>query len=159
MKKIFFVFCFLIAFNLSNAQPPNVPADKGAIFGAGASADNAVSVEQMISIMSVPGNENKKVDIKVEGIVTEVCEEMGCWIKLKSTNGDIMVRMKGHSFFVPLVLNGKKVVIDGTAQERITTIEELKDVAKDAGKSQEEIDAIKEPKKEIVLEAKGVLVL
>jgi hypothetical protein len=34
-----------------------------------------------------------------------------------------------------------------------------KHYAEDAGKSKEEIEAIKEPKKEIVLQAKGILVL
>ena len=35
----------------------------------------------------------------------------------------------------------------------------LKHYAEDAGKSKEEIATIKEPKKEIVLQAKGILVL
>jgi len=44
---------------------------------------------------------------------------------------------------------------------RITepSVDMLKQYAEDAGKSNEEIAAIKEPKKEIVLQAKGILVL
>ena len=54
---------------------------------------------------------------------------------------------------------GKDVVIDGTAKMTETPVDELKHYARDAKKSQEEIDAIKEPKKEVVMEAKGILVL
>lgn len=71
----------------------------------------------------------------------------------------MMVKMKGHSFFVPLALNGKEVVIDGMAEEKETSVEQLKHYAEDANKTKEEIAAIKEPKKEIIVEAKGVLVL
>jgi cyanophycinase-like exopeptidase len=60
---------------------------------------------------------------------------------------------------VPLALNGKNIVIQGTAEEKITSVEMLRHYAEDAGKSKEEIAAIKEPKKEIVVQAKGILVL
>ncbi len=69
------------------------------------------------------------------------------------------VRMKDHSFFVPLELSGKTVVIDGIAEEKLTSVDELRDVAQDGGKSKTEIAKITQPKKEIVVQAKGVLVL
>lgn len=71
----------------------------------------------------------------------------------------MMVRMKDHSYFVPLALNGKEVVIDGIAEEKTTSVAQLKHYAEDANKSKAEIDAIKEPKREIVVQAKGILVL
>jgi uncharacterized protein (UPF0335 family) len=67
--------------------------------------------------------------------------------------------MKDHKFAVPVILDGKSVAIHGLAQEKITTVEQLRHYAEDAGKSKEEIAKITEPKKEIVMEAKGVLVL
>ena len=140
-----------------HAQPPNVPADKGTTFGAKTTADNAITVEQLAAIMK--NNQGKKTEVKIKGKVTTVCEAMGCWIKIKSTDGDMMVRMKDHSFFVPLALNGKEVVIDGIAEEKQTSVTQLKHYAEDAGKSKEEIDAIKEPKTEITITAKGVLVI
>ena len=60
---------------------------------------------------------------------------------------------------VPLAMNGKTIVADGTATLKETSVEMLKHYAKDAGKSKEEIEAIKEPKIEIILQAKGILVL
>lgn len=157
MKALFSIAVLFFAVSFANAQPPSVPADKGTTFGAKTTADNAIGVEQLPAV--IQSNNGQKTAVKVKGVVTAVCEEMGCWIKIKSTDGDMMVKMKGHSFFVPLALNGKEVVIDGFAEEKETSVEQLKHYAEDAKKSKEEIAAIKEPKKEIIVEAKGVLVL
>ena len=157
MKTLFSFAVLCLVATVSMAQPPSVPADKGATFGAKTTADNAISVEQLVTMMQ--SREGKKTDVKFKGVVTEVCESMGCWIKVKSTNGDMMVRMKDHSFFVPLVLNGKEVVIDGVAEEKTTSVAQLKHYAEDANKPKAEIDAITEPKREIVVQAKGILVL
>lgn len=157
MKKILLVLTAACIGFAVNAQPPKVPADKGATFGAaGVTADNAITVEQLVS--NLKGKEGK-VDVKIKGKVTEVCQEMGCWIKVQSTNGEMTVRMKDHKFFVPVILSGKTIVIDGTAEEKITSVESQKHLLEDAGKSKEEIAKIKEPKKEIVIQAKGILVL
>ncbi|MES2374091.1 MAG: DUF4920 domain-containing protein [Bacteroidota bacterium] len=157
MKKIILILSALCIGFAVNAQPPKVPADKGATFGAeGVTADNAITVEQLVS--NLKGKEGK-VDVKIKGKVTEVCQEMGCWIKVQSTNGDMTVRMKDHKFFVPVILSGKTIVIDGTAEEKITSVESQKHLLEDAGKSKEEIAKIKAPKKEIVIQAKGILVL
>ncbi|HRH50259.1 MAG TPA: DUF4920 domain-containing protein [Panacibacter sp.] len=157
MNKIILLFTVLfIAFTV-NAQPPNVPAESGATFGQKTTAEDAITVEQLASIMQ--SREGKKTEIKLKGTVTQVCEEMGCWIKIKSAGSDMMIKMKDHAFFVPLVLSGKEVVIDGIAEEKVTSVAQLKHYAEDAKKSKEEIDAITEPKKEIIINAKGVLVL
>jgi hypothetical protein len=60
---------------------------------------------------------------------------------------------------VPLDINGKTVVVDGVASLKEISVEELKDQAQDAKKSKEVVDAIKEPKTEIVVEANGILVM
>ncbi|NCI50892.1 DUF4920 domain-containing protein [Sediminibacterium roseum] len=157
MKKILLLAAVTFAGFAANAQPPKVAADKGATFGApGVTADNAVPVEQMIADMK---GKTGKVDVKIKGTVTEVCQEMGCWIKVKTADGATTVRMKDHKFFVPVILSGKQIVIDGTAEERVSTVEQLRHLAEDGGKSKEEIAKITEPKKEIVIQAKSILVL
>lgn len=157
MKTLLSIVALFLVVSFANAQPPSVPADKGAHFGAKTTADDAITVEQLSSIMQ--SRQGKKTEIKLKGTVTEVCEAMGCWIKIKSQDGNMMVKMKDESFFVPLALVGKEVVINGIAEEKVTSVEQLKHYAEDANKSKEEIDAIKEPKKEIIVQAKGVLVL
>lgn len=158
MKKIVLILAALFTGFISQAQAPKVPADPGTIFGATTNADHAIPVEELVAMMK--NAENKEaVPVKLKGVVTEVCQEMGCWIKIKSTNGDMTVRMKDHKFFVPEILNGKTVIIDGTATEKVTSAAQLRHLAEDGGKSKEEIAKIKDSKKEIVVQAKGILVL
>jgi hypothetical protein len=154
-KKILVLSTFFAVF-AATAQPPKVPAKAGTSFGSKTTADNAITVEQLYAKMN---SKTPTLPVKLKGKVTEVCKEMGCWIKIQSEKGDMTVRMKDHSFFVPLELSGKTVVIDGIAEEKLTSVDELRDVAQDGGKSKTEIAKITQPKKEIVVQAKGVLVL
>jgi tRNA/tmRNA/rRNA uracil-C5-methylase (TrmA/RlmC/RlmD family) len=78
---------------------------------------------------------------------------------MKNSDGNIMVRMKDHKWFVPTALNGKTIVLEGTAEIKETSVAQLKHYAEDAGKSKAEIDAIKEPKKEVLVQAKGIVVI
>ncbi|MDB5246134.1 MAG: hypothetical protein JWQ40_528 [Segetibacter sp.] len=158
MKKVFALLVAISAYVVSIAQPPKVPAEPGSTFGQKITADKAISVEQLQNLLG-KGEANSKVDVKIKGVVTDVCTMEGCWIKVQSPGGKMMVKMKDHKFTVPLALIGKTVVIDGAAEEKITSVEQLRHYAEDAGKSKEEIAAIKDPKKEIVIDAKGVLVL
>lgn len=157
MKKVLSLFALLLIVVVANAQPPNVPVEKGSKFGAEVSADNAVTVEDMVKKLET--SEGKKMDVKIQGVVVEVCQAEGCWLRMKSGNDKIMVRMKDHKWFVPTALNGKTIVLEGLAEIKVTSVDQLKHYAEDAGKSQAEIDAIKEPKKEVLVNAKGILVI
>ena len=158
MKKLLIAFSLFFAVNTLSAQPPQVPADAGATFGKATTAENAVSMEQYVQLLESKGD-GKPLEGKIIGIVKEVCQKEGCWIKVESPNGNLMVKMKDHKFAVPVVLNGKKVVIDGVGTLTTTSVKQLKHYAEDAGKSKEEIAKITEPKKEIVIQAAGILVL
>jgi hypothetical protein len=155
MKKIFLLFAIMVATLDGIAQPPEGPANKGMNFGIATSEKGAVNANDL----SLMINANEPKEIKVKGKVVEVCKAEGCWLKMETPSGTMMVRMKDHSFFVPVSMNGKTIVADGTATLKETSVEMLRHYAEDGGKSKEEIAAIKEPKKEIVLQAKGILVL
>ena len=155
MKKLpGFVTMLFIAFSLT-AQPPKGPADKGMTFGAKVDADGAVSADDVPVLLS----DKTSAEIKVKGKVIEVCKAEGCWLKMQTANGPMMIKMKDHSFMVPLSLDGKTIVAAGTANNKETSVEMLRHYAEDAGKSKEEIEAIKTPKKEITMQATGILVL
>lgn len=158
MKKIFMTLMMAATVCALHAQPPNVPADKGANFGEKVSAENAITISDLTNAFTKK-DAPKKMEVKLKATVTEVCSKEGCWIKIKGTNGNMMVKMKDHKFLVPLVLNEKEIIIEGIAEEKVTSVEMLKHYAEDANKSKAEIDAIKEPKREIVIQAKGILVL
>ena len=137
------------------AQPPEGDANKGMVFGKKTTADGAIAANDLGA--SLKGAE--PVAVKVQGKVKEVCKAEGCWLKMETANGDMMIRMKDHSFFVPLAMNGKTIVVDGMASVKETSVDMLKHYAEDAGKSKAEIDAIKEPVKAIAIQATGILVM
>jgi len=155
MKKLFsFVTITMMGLSLV-AQPPKVPAKKGTNFGAKTSVDGAIAANELTNALAG----KTTADVKVKGKVVEVCKAEGCWIRMETASGPMLIKMKDHAFMVPLALNGKTVVVDGTAELKETSVAMLKHYAEDAGKSKAEIDAITEPKKEITVQAKGILVL
>lgn len=97
-------------------------------------------------------------NIVVKGVITQVCQKQGCWMKLKNTKGeDVMVMMKDHKFFLPKDATGKTATLYGTAMRQTTTVAELRHLAEDAGKSEKEIEAITQPKAEYKIQATGVI--
>ena len=155
MKKLLLLIPALLLGIFLMAQPPEGDANTGIIFGEKTTADGAIPVAEL------PGklNGSKPADVKVTCKEKEVCKAEGCWLKMETADGAMMIKMKDHKFLVPLSMNGKTIVVDGTATLKETSVDMLKHYAEDAGKSKAEIDAITQPKKEITMQAKGILVL
>jgi hypothetical protein len=158
MKKIFFLFSLILSSLFAVAQPPAGDATKGTVYGEKMPGGSVVTVQQLHNLMNAKSSA-RQIRTKISGVVAEVCKKEGCWIKIQSPDGTTMVKMKDHSFKVPLSLNGKNVIIDGIVEIKETPVSELKHLAEDAGKSKAEIDAIKQAKREIVVEAKSVQVV
>lgn len=95
---------------------------------------------------------------KLEGNIEEACQKKGCWMKVSVAGMEepMRVTFKDYGFFVPLDSDGKQVVMEGEIRMDTTDVETLKHFAEDAGKSQEEIDAITEPEINLAFEATGV---
>ena len=154
MKQLFtLTLSVLLAFAVYAQEP--VSATKGVTYGAGTTAEGFIPVADIEKKM-----ENDKFTGKVSGKVVEVCQEKGCWMKVEKSNGEtMMVKFKDYKYFMPKDIVGKEVVLDGEASIKEVPVKQLQHYAKDAGKSEEEIKKIKEPKKELQFVAKGVLVL
>ena len=129
-------------------------------FGEAITADGAISYQDLSSKMETEAADS--LAVKFTGTVQEVCQAKGCWMTIASDDPDaepIMVRFKDYGFFMPKDIAGRKVIMDGYAFVEETPVDELRHYAEDAGKSQEEIEAITEPKKETKFLASGVLLL
>lgn len=155
MKKLMLIIPALFLGLCLVAQPPKGPANKGMTFGQKTTAEDAVSANDLGSLLA--GKEN--AEVKITGKVVEVCKMEGCWIMMETANGPMRIKMKDHKFLVPLSLNGKTIVANGTAILKETSVEKLRHYAEDAGKSKDEIAAITAPKKEITFDATGILVV
>lgn len=157
MKKILFSALVLLAFTAVNAQEADEikPAAKGVVYGTDLSAGDAVSVNDLTTKLV-----NGTYEGKVSGKVKEVCQTMGCWMKLEKADGTtVMVKTKDHAFFMPKNIVGKNVVIEGTATVNEESEAKQKHYAEDAGKSKTEIAKIKGAKKELQFMASGVQVV
>lgn len=98
------------------------------------------------------------LSVKFTSTINEVCKKKGCWMKLDlGEEQESMVRFKDYGFFMPLNADNKEVVVNGKAFVTEISIDELQHYAKDAGKSEEEIAKITEPKYTYAFEADGVL--
>ena len=111
------------------------------------------------SVLPAKMGKEEAMNAKVTGTVESVCQVKGCWMKVKMDNGETMrVMFKDYAFFVPKDIAGKTVVFEGEAQKKVVPVDHLQHYAKDAGKSNEEIAKITEPKEELTFIADGVLV-
>jgi hypothetical protein len=86
---------------------PAVPEKKLETFGA-----KIESNAPHISLADATKHKGERV--VTEGRVTKVCQERGCWLALKDSSTDAVVRMHGHSFFVPTTSSGKHARVSGT---------------------------------------------
>lgn len=138
----------------------------GGSFGAFAQAElsyhgKRITEKGAISATALPAKmgTKDKMPAKVEGTVEDVCRVKGCWMTMKTSDGQTMrVTFKDYGFFVPKDIVGKTVVVQGTAETTSTPVDELRHYAEDAGKSKEEIAKITEPEKALKFVADGVIV-
>lgn len=115
----------------------------------------AIPATQLASKMG----DKAEMPAKIEGKVESVCKVKGCWMKVKTGDGQTMrVTFKDYGFFVPKDIVGKTVVVEGTAETSTTPVADLRHYAEDAGKSKAEIEKITEPEKALTFVADGVIV-
>ena len=153
MKRLSFVV--LLALVMGACSSPKTQ-EEAAVQSFGA----AITEEGSVALTALPEQlaTTDSLSVKVEGTIQEVCQMKGCWMKMDmGNNQSITVKFKDYAFFVPKDAAGKVAVIEGVVRKEVTSVEQLKHLAEDAGKSQEEIDAITEPKEGYTFEAAGVL--
>lgn len=154
MKKTILLTLALFSFIALMAQPPAGDAKKGDTYG---DASGIHAKSEITNISQI--EEGEVLEGNFAGKVEEVCAKKGCWVQLVLADGTpASVKMKDYDFFVPTALVGKEVIIQGKAELKMTPVSELQHLAEDAGKSQEEIDAITEPKEVISIMADGIKV-
>jgi hypothetical protein len=148
--------------NKAETQPngiTNVEAANYASFGSAIIADDAIPASSMAShykSMKV----GDSIPSKIKAKVNSVCQAKGCWMRLDLEDGnEVMVKFKDYGFFMPKDITGKEVIINGNAFVNEVSVEEQRHYAADAGKPEEDIAKIIEPKKTFSFEADGVLLI
>lgn len=158
MKKLLIASALLFVFGCSSSPKHEKTVEKEetvTFHGEKITADNAITTEELMQKMA---STDSIGNLTVSGKVISSCPKKGCWMKLEVANGEpVMVQFKDYGFFVPTDLKAGDVTIKGIAKKEITSVEMLKHYAEDAGKPQEEIDKITEPKENIKFVADGVI--
>ena len=167
MKKLVFLLSILLATTaiaqeaaMKKVGPPEGKAMVGDVYGSGVSANAEKTAITPKKLDQKLKKSAKLENVAVKGKVTEVCEKKGCWMTVETENNEkFFVKMKDYAFFVPTALVGKNVILEGSAETKVTTVNELKHYAEDAKKAQSEIDAITKPQEEISFMASGIKVV
>ena len=155
MKYIFSLLLALSTMVIAKAQDAE-SAKPGITYGKYSEEGvKPISVNELEKKMT-----DNKFDGKIQGKVIEVCQAMGCWAKVQKEDGStIMIKVKDHEFAMPKDIVGRTIIVEGKAELKETSVAMLKHYAEDAGKSKEEVDKIKDPKKGVIMMIKGVKVV
>jgi len=146
---------FFVAFGFSFIVNAQESAASGVVYGEVKDKGEMVSIDKLESSLK-----ENKYNGKVTGKVVEVCQAMGCWVKLQKADGStILVKAKDHGFTMPKDIVGKNVIVDGEANATEISEKMRKHYAQDAGKSKDEIEKIKGSSKELTISANGVKVI
>ncbi len=140
----------------STVSTKEIKSDPIAYFGEKISLEGAINPEEFLAAIE----NNDSIPAKLSTEILATCKMKGCWMDVALGDESVMkVTFKDYGFFVPKEgAAGKETVIEGYAKTVETDVETLKHYAMDAGKSQEEIDKITEPKQEIAFVATGVII-
>ena len=136
----------------ATTQTPNAAF---ATFGDPITPDEAIPIA---SVLTAP-DQYADQTVKVSGTVRSVCQNKGCWLQLDGPDGqNVRVTFRDYGFFVPTDIAGQTAILSGRLAHEETTVETLRHLAKDEGKTEAEIEAITEPKLEVSIVADGVLI-
>ena len=161
MKKIIYATFVLLAL-VSCKKNEEVKVEQKPIsyaeFGDKINDQGAISKEELFEKYKAM-KETDTLEVKVASKIVDVCQKKGCWMNLElDKNSNAFVKFKDYGFFMPLNAAGSDVVVNGKAFLELTSVDDLKEYAKDAGKSQAAIDSIVSPERNYSFLADGVLI-
>ncbi len=157
MKKIAIVLCVVVSVIACKKQQAD-PALVYASFGDSISTEGVMTQEALLEKYKSLA-EGDTVEVKFASVIKEVCQKKGCWMHVELNEAaTAFIRFKDYGFFMPLNAAGSEVIVNGKAFVSVVSVADLKHYAKDAGKSQAEIDAITSPEITYSFTADGVLI-
>jgi hypothetical protein len=159
MKKLGLLLLLFVGLTSLNAQTKSTFNSNDYVsFGDKFQPKKVLTEKQMLKkYKSLKKGDSVKVVFQSN--IKSVCKKKGCWMNLDLTDGNkAFVKFKDYGFFVPLNADGSDVIVNGYAFIDVVSVSELKHYAKDAGKSQAEINKIKKPEVTYSFMADGVLI-
>ena len=122
------------------AQEP-VDKEEWRSYGQGVILQKPTSLGAVLSNKSA----HLKKEVMIEGTISEVCENKGCWMVVEDGGKNVRVEFKDYGFFVPWDSKGKKVRLQGSLQSKTISVaaaeymaSEMKDPPIAKGKTRKE---------------------
>jgi hypothetical protein len=101
-------------------------------------------------------------NVRLTGTVNKVCSSKGCWLTMSSGGSPLEVFVKftcpidGH--LIPQEAVGKPVVVEGKLTSKVISEDDARHIAAEAGKTKDEIEAIKGEQTQIEVQGPSALV-
>lgn len=161
MKSILYIiFVFLLVFSACKTDKKEIKQEETVAFvsfGDKITTDNTITDKEMAKKFD-DLKVGDTINVKFKGKIKAVCQKKGCWIKVPlDTKKESFVKFKDYAFFLPMNSAGSEVILNGKAFKNEISVKQLQHYAQDAGKSEEEIAKIIEPKITYSFLADGVL--
>jgi hypothetical protein len=120
-------------------------------FGAGVTLGSTVPADD---VLAQPSEFGGKI-LRLTGKVDSVCAKKGCWMRIGTSEKNILVRFREYGFFVPTDSAGREVIMEGVASISEISVEMRRHYLEDAGKP-EEAAKVTEPETAVTFLATGV---
>lgn len=143
--SILFISTIIASMLLGQACKSKSDQNTDALFytyGDSIDMENSVDVATLPALLA--GYDSIACNLK--GQISEVCQTKGCWMSMPIGEDDeLFIKFKDYAYFVPMNAGGRDAVVQGYAYVDTVSVSELKHFAQDAGKAQDEIEAIDQP--------------
>ena len=129
MKKVFLIAGCLLLLAVSSWAQKASPTDKDKTEAIPTESylkrGAAIGKSEKVSLNTVLKDPSKfeGKNVLIEGVVVRSCKMEGCWAEVAQDKDSksVRVRMKDHSFFIPLRSAGSLARVEGTVQVKTLT--------------------------------------
>jgi hypothetical protein len=97
-------------------------------------------------------------DVVVKGTVSEVCQEMGCWMTM-SVDGKTTRIKTGHEFFLPKDVAGREAIVSGKFKIAEISEEDARHYNDESPNPTVKSEDIVGPQKALEIEASGIVIM
>lgn len=148
------VSLFLFSTGCNSEKNSEITKTEWQHFGKDITAKNASDINSVVTEFEV----DTEKEFKIKGTISEVCQKKGCWTIIKTDDDkNVRITFENYSFFLPKDATGREIIAEGVGFKSVTSVDELRHYAQDAGASEEELLTINEPEESYKFEARGVL--
>lgn len=113
----------LLGIVLAVATPLSAEA-KGKVYGDGVKRAAATPIEKVLADPAKWVGQ----DVRIDGVVTDVCSKAGCWLEIsdEKTGKSLRFKVEDGEIVFPMTAKGRKASAEGTVEELVMSPAERK---------------------------------